>query len=378
MTRRELNLAIYEGTADRPLWQPRLEEWISYSRRRGTIPEQWRECDYLQIYDDLRCSVRYPASTGVVSTFSHCGVECSSEEGAVVTWEEPLDENHQATCHRTSSGEIRTVRQFVREGENIWNDRIREFPVKTVADLQVATDIVNAEQYQVNQEAFAQAAEHMGIRGEPTVFLPSSGFTELIKSWAGLPGTYYLLTDHREAVEEHLEACDRRDERSLEAALQLPCRIFNLGDHANNEFSPPPVLKRYLLPRWQKISRIMREHGRFVHTHWDGNSKTMLPYLKETGLHGVEALPPLPMGDMTLEEIKAAVGDDIVVLDLIPATHFLPHYSLQECLDFAQRVMDLFTPRLILGVSDEISGVGDIKRIEAISELVDKEYGLAE
>jgi len=367
MTRRELNLAIFEGTADRPLWQPRLEEWVNYNRRRGTIPAQWRDCDILQIYDDLRCSVRYAASAGV---------EGYLEEGAVETWEEPLDENHRAIYRRTRSGEIREVRQLVKEGEDVWNDRIREFPVKSVQDLQVATDIVNAQQYRVNAEAFARAAERMGIRGEPTIFLPGSGFTELIKSWAGLVGTYYLLADHREAVEEHLEACDRRDERAMRAALQLPCRIFNLGDHATNEFTPPPILQRYLLPRWQRIGRIMTENGRFVHTHWDGNSKTMLPYLQESGLHGVEALPPLPMGDMTLEEIKAAVGDNLVVLDLIPATHFLPHYSLQECLDFARRVMDLFTPRLILGVSDEISGVGDIRRIEAISELVDREYGL--
>ena len=84
------------------------------------------------------------------------------------------------------------------------------------------------------------------------------------------------------------------------------------------------------------------------------------------------------MGDMTLEQIKAAVGDSIVVLDLIPATHFLEHFSLQDCLDFAKRIMDMFTPRLILGVSDEISGVGKIERIEAISELVDELYGLAE
>lgn len=369
MTRRELNLAIFEGTADRPLWQPRLEEWISYTRRRGTIPEQWRDCDPLQVYDDLRCSVRYACSVGL---------DGWNSEGEVETWEETLDENHRAVHVRTRSGEITTVRQLVREGEEVYNDRIRDFPVKTAADLRVATDVIRAQQVKPNVERFAARAAEVGIRGEPTQFLPSSGFTELIKHWCGLPGTYYLLADHQAGVEEFLEACDERDDRHLEAAFQLPCRLFNLGDHATNEFTPPPILKRYLLPRWQRISRRMDEHGCFVHTHWDGNSKTMLPYLQESGLHAVEALPPLPMGDMTLEEIKAAVGDNIVVLDLIPTTHFLAHYSLQDCLDFAQRVMDMFTPRLILGVSDEISGVGDIRKIEVISELVDREYGLAE
>jgi hypothetical protein len=369
MTRRELNLAIFEGKADRPLWQPRLEEWIAYNRVRGTLPAPYASMEDLEIYDYLRCSTRYSASAGL---------EGSLAEGAVEIWEEPGDENHVLTHHRTRSGTTTTVRQVVRENGRIVNDRIREFPVKTPADLRVITDLIEAQQVSANPEAFAAAAARMGDRGEPTVFFSGCGFTELIKTWCGLLGTYYLLTDARDAVEEFLEVYDRYEDRLMEAALQLPCRIFNFGDHTTNEFTPPPILQRYVLPRWQRLSRVLTDHGRFVHSHWDGNSRTILPYLQESGLHGVEALPPAPMGDMTLEEIKAAVGDKLVVLDLIPTTLFLEHYSMQQCLDFTKRIMEMFTPRLILGVSDEISGVGKIERIEAISELVDDLYGLAD
>ncbi|NLO73447.1 MAG: hypothetical protein GX100_04965 [candidate division WS1 bacterium] len=369
MTRRELNLAIFAGTADRPLWQPRLEEWINWNRTRDTLPARYADLDNSAIYDDLRCSVRYP--------FWGLGLNQTSREGLVECWEEPgADENHVVTHHRTGSGTITTVRQLVRENGRVVNDRIREFPVKTPQDLRVLMDMVEAQEWTADPAAYAEADAQVGPRGEPNMFLNSSGFTDLIKFWAGLPGTYYLLTDAPAVVDEYMEACDRRDDRQLEAALQLPAHIYNLGDHATNEFTPPPILKRYLLPRWQKTARLMSEHGRYVHTHWDGNSAKILPFLQESGLHGVEALPPLPMGDMTLEEIKAAVGENIVALDLIPTTHFLEHFSLEECLEFAQRVMEMFTPRLILGVSDEISGVGQIQRIEAISELVDKLYGL--
>jgi hypothetical protein len=37
----------------------------------------------------------------------------------------------------------------------------------------------------------------------------------------------------------------------------------------------------------------------------------------------------------------------------------------------------MFAPRLILGVSDEISQVGQIEKIEAVSELVNEVCGLA-
>ena len=81
---------------------------------------------------------------------------------------------------------------------------------------------------------------------------------------------------------------------------------------------------------------------------------------------------------MTLEEIKSAVGDKMVVLDLLPAIDFLSYRPLNELLDFTRQVIDMFAPRLILGVSDEISQVGEIEKIEAVSNLVDKICGLAE
>ena len=368
MTRRELNLAIFEGTAERVLWQPRLETWIQHHTQAGTLPERYRDKDYWGIYDVLRCSVRYAASAGVGSY----------EPGDEIVHTAEQRGNQYVATVRTPRGELHTIHQDVWANGKLMNRRISGFPVKTVKDLEVLTYITERQQFRARPEVFQKAEQALAHRGEPTMFLSSSGFTELIKNHCGLVETYYLLTDHEKEVESYLEACDRRDDRMIEAALQLPCRIFNLGDHATNEFTPPPILKRYMMPRWQRISARLHKHDRFVHTHWDGNSHTMLPYLLDTGLDGVEALTPAPMGDMTLEEIKAAVKDKMIVLDLLPAIHFLSHYTLKETVEFARRVIDMFAPRLILGISDEISQVGEIEKVEAISELVDSICGLAE
>lgn len=366
MTRRELNLAIFEGTACRVLWQPRLETWIGHHRTHGTLPARYRGRSNLEIYDALRCSVRYAAGAGIDR------LPCR-EDVVRITEEHP---GHTVQHVRTPLGETTTVWRDVWEDERRVNHRIEEFPVKSVDDLRVFAWLVERQQFRANVEAHEQAAAAVGHRAEPTVGLGSSGFTELIKWGAGLPGTFYLLHDHPAEVEAYLEACDRRDDRLLDAALQLPCRIFSLGDHATNEFTPPPILEKYLLPRWHKIADRLHAAGRFVHSHWDGNSRLMLPLLRETRLDGVEALTPEPMGDMTLEQIKAAVGDEVVCLDLIPAIDFLPNRPLGEVLDFTRRIIDLFAPRLILGISDEISQVGEIERVEAITELVDEVCGL--
>ena len=368
MTRRELNLAIFEGTADKVLWQPRLETWIGHHMHKGTMPARFKDMGNLEIYDALHCSIRYAASAGI---------EYYEERDDLVRIHEQHP-GHSVDIVRSPVGEIRTVNQEVWEGGELQNRRIRDFPVKTVKDLRVATDLVNRAQFRAKPEAFTRAAAAVGHRAEPTVFLSSSGFTELIKWWCGLENTYYILHDHPKEVEKHLEACDHRDDRLLEVALQLPCRIFNLGDHATNEFTPPPILKKYLMPRWQRIAARLHAADRFVHTHWDGHSRLMLPYLQETHLDAVEALTPAPMGDMTLEQIKEAVQDKIVVLDLLPAIDFLPNHRTEDLLKFARRAIDMFAPKLILGISDEISQVGEIEKVEAVTELVDKVCGLAD
>ncbi|HID96494.1 MAG TPA: hypothetical protein EYP53_10645 [Candidatus Latescibacteria bacterium] len=368
MTRRELNIAIFEGTGEGVLWQPRLETWISHHMERGTLPERFRGMSNLEIYDALGCSIRYAASAGI---------ERFEIRDDMVRIEEHHP-NHTVLRVRTPVGEICTVYQDIWEDGRLVNHRIKDFPVKTVKDLRVVTDLVNRQQFRANPEDFRRAAKTVGHRAEPTLFLSSSGFTELVKTWCGLPNTYYLLYDHPAEVEAYLEACDRRDDRLIDEALKLPCRIFNLGDHATNEFTPPPSLKKYLMPRWQRIADRLHSEGRFVHTHWDGNSRTILPFLHETRLDGVEALTPAPMGDITLEQIKEAVGNKMVVLDLLPAIDFLPYRPLKEVLEFARRVIDMFAPKLILGISDEISQVGQIEKVEAISKLVDEICGLAD
>jgi len=368
MTRKELNLAIFEGTADAVLWQPRLETWISHHSERGTLPERFRGMGDLEIYDALRCSVRYAAAAGID--------RFEVRDDLLRTVEQ--HPNHTVETVRTPAGQIRTVYQDVWENGRRVNHRIIEFPVKTVADLAVVHDLVNREQFRANPETFHRVTRAVGHRAEPTMFLSSSGLTDLIKWWCGLPDTYYLLHDHPADVEAYLEDCDRRDDRLLDAALGLPCRLFNLGDHATNEFTPPPILKKYLIPRWQRIADRLHAAGRFVHTHWDGNSRLMLRFLRETRLDGVEALTPAPMGDMTLDEIKQAVGDAIAVLDLLPAIDFLPNRPLDDLLEFARKAIDMFAPKLILGISDEISQVGQIEKVEAVSTLVEEICGLAD
>jgi len=51
--------------------------------------------------------------------------------------------------------------------------------------------------------------------------------------------------------------------------------------------------------------------NRFIRCHVDGYAKPLLHLFKETVWDGVEALTLKPVGDVTLEEIKRALDDEM-------------------------------------------------------------------
>lgn len=75
---------------------------------------------------------------------------------------------------------------------------------------------------------------------------------------------------------------------------------------------------------------------------------------------------------MTLEEIKQGLGDEVFLIDGIPAVYFdetFPVEVLEQC---THKIIDLFAPKLILGISDEISSTGDIERVRLVTRIVDE------
>jgi hypothetical protein len=90
---------------------------------------------------------------------------------------------------------------------------------------------------------------------------------------------------------------------------------------------------------------------------------------------GLEALTPLPQGDVSLEQIKEHIGDK-VLLDGIPAVLFLPTYTCEKLMETVEQIVDLFHPRLVLGVSDEVpqgaEAGGAIKKLKMVAEWCQK------
>ena len=357
---RELNLAVFERPegVNRVLWQPRLDHWYNVNRKLGTLPDAYKDKTLLEIYDDLDCSPRpYTYFNSLLLINEGPDVECTSwenEDYSYTKWETPLGTNSQK----------------VKKIEHGCSWYLEEFPIKTIKDIAVWEYILRERTVEFDYERFEECQELIGDRAEPTIFLPRIPLQRLFIDYIGFENTIYFLHDYPALIEGFIRIIEATDNKIYDIVKKSPIRIINFGDNIDSNMGSMPLFKTYILPYYRRRSRELKQAGKFTHAHWDGNVKLYLKYALETELNGIEALTPLPQGDMTLEEMKQALGEKMVLLDGIPATFFLPHTPLSKLIDTTRRILDMFLPHLILGISDEIPPIGEIERVRLVSEIV--------
>ena len=188
----------------------------------------------------------------------------------------------------------------------------------------------------------------------------------------GVENAIYALADFPEAVERFFLALEQNQERMIAVINQSPIEMINFGDNLHCKTLPPYYFEKYVLPAYQKRCKLLHKAGKFVYSHWDGDTKDILRYAKMTGLDGIEAITPKPQGDVTLQEVKEALGDDLWLIDGIAAILFDKEFTEEELTDQVQECIRLFAPKLILGISDELSSTGDIERIRLVGRIVDE------
>ena len=183
----------------------------------------------------------------------------------------------------------------------------------------------------------------------------------------GIFGKPWLI----EEIKEYLKIAEEAEDQLYEVLEKCPVFSLNFGENIDARFNPPKIFNEYLVPYYKKRVEQLHKAGKFCFIHMDGALKPLLPYINDAGFDAVEGATPLPQGDVTLEELKEALGDTILI-DGIPMLLFLPQYSYEELEEFTKKVLNLFSPNLILGISDEISPPGDIEKVKFVSKIVEE------
>ncbi len=246
-----------------------------------------------------------------------------------------------------------------------------EYWVKSIEDLQVWKYILTDASFYVFSPFVRYAHWKLGDRGVVSGFALRSPYQRCILEIMGFHRAITFLRRYPREMEDFFAFLDEKDDQVYRKLARSSIPIINFGENIDAGLTPPRLFEKYCMPYYERRVKELHAAGKFCHIHMDGMLKDLLPYLNQLPFDGLEALTPAPAGDVTLEELKPAIGNKIL-LDGIPSTLFLPQYSMDFVREYTQKVLETFSPNLILGVSDEFPPNGDIRKIELIAQMVEQ------
>lgn len=358
----ELNRQIIKGKSNgKIIWQPRIYCWMDDKRFLGEkLPEPFTGLDKPDIYKELGCSNRCYEYNGCVQHIP---------DPRIKNYSKKLDELHTEYVTETPVGTLTTVLRTNTSNPGVFQSK---WAVTCEEDMKVMMWIQEHTDYKWNQEHYDNMYKKWGTLGLPSLYVPRVNMQHLFIDIMGVTESIYALTDYPNIVEKYFTALHENHERFLKVLADSPIEWVNYGDNIHSGVLSPQLFEKYVLPAYLEREKIMRPAGKFTFAHWDGDCKPLLKYAKTCGLDGIEAITPLPQGDVTLEEMKEGLGDEITLIDGIAAVLFEPTFPVEQLIEQTKKVIDLFAPNLILGISDEMPSNGDIERVRLVGEIVNE------
>jgi len=344
-----MNLAVFRGEPlPHVFFQPRFEPWLAWHEQFGSLPERLRGLSLCDAYDLIGASMRtvhyYTGQPGPIERRFSSEVRVTERRTGDILkrrYDTPhgaLFETEQLTVDRT----WRTV----------------AFAAKTADDLPALCWLLERRAITFNEETYKAGLDFIGDRGYGHFWVPKSPYLALAQQWMKYEDFIYALTDRRGEVEDIMRVIDDSYDQLYEQLTSCDLvKILNFGENIAMAYFSTRFFEEYAIPWYEKRAGQLRRAGIFTHIHIDGYFRPLLPYLADLPFDGLEALTPEPQGDVTLEEMCEHMGDKIL-LDGIPAVLFLDHHSREELQACTEQVIELFHPRLVLGISDELPEAG--------------------
>lgn len=342
------------------IWQPRIQCWLTDKQFAGEkLPEPYEGKTKAEIFKELGCSARI---------YEYNGCFYPIDGPKIKRYVNQLSDLLTEHVIETPVGKVTCVTEKTISSPH---ELRKKWWAETKEDIKVFTYIAENSEWGWNEEHFQKTMKEWGNLGAPTVFIPRVNVQHLYIDIMGVEKAVYGLMDYQEEIETYFKALGNNHKRMIDVINQSPINIINFGDNLHCGTLPPYYFEKYVQPAYIERCEQLHAGGNFVYAHWDGDTKALLPYAKTCGLDGIEAITPKPQGDVTIEEVKEALGDDIYLVDGIAAVLFDDIFPEEQLIQQTEEIIKLFKDKLILGISDEISSTGDIERIKTVGKIVD-------
>jgi hypothetical protein len=368
MTERERLLAVLEGrTPDRTPWYADLSWWRLARETDGTLAPRYQgDAGYLTMHREAGAGIYLFAPMQWHE--SHDGTVAGTTTTSAAN---PLD---VVTTIETPFGVLRSVSR--RLPESATSAYVEHF-VKGPADLLAVRHFFEHRAFEADYTGWAATDERWGDDGLAFVLSPicTSGLQTLITRWAGIETVARLAADCPDELARTVGAMEEADDGIFRILCDGPGRVVEFPENLSGEVTGGRLMRRYAMPCWRRRIAQLHGAGKKVGIHNDGTLRQSLPLLVEAGFDFIESVTPAPVGDMTMEEMRAVVGADVVLIGGVPGAMLSP---LTDDATFDAFVRDVLRScpvgtAFVLAVADQAPPDARFERIARVREIVDRD-----
>ncbi len=350
------------GKPDAMVFFGDMTYWYSAHQQIGDLPEIWRGPRGIgQLHRDLGLGEYVPGCCAYATAEGDgVHVEGKTENGVrTLEWHTPLG----------------TLRQCQEYSAPSFSWGYTEHAVKTADDLKVLRYIMEHRRYRPTPETIVKIDKDYADFGVPIVAVPGSPITELNKTWMGIMDMCYLLADEPVEVKKTLEAIAESQDSIYAITEASACPYVMICENLTAE-TMGGYFDEFIGPYQTRRMAGLHAHGKKALIHNDGTLRGTLEKLAATGVDCVDSVVPAPVGDVTVADLRALAGDEILLLGGLPGAMFAPPFTARHMEKHVREIIRLHkdSGRFMLGVADQVPPNGDLELVRLVSNLVE-EYG---
>ena len=383
----ERMMAVLQGRKpDRHPFVTRLETWYKSHQRSGTLPERFKDMSLPEVHravgvGQLKFMVPYALKLR--------GVEVSARfEGQPFyhAWE-PVFENFPGmwdivsnekagetiTELRTPVGALHLRHVILTEGIFTGTEPyLKEHLIQEDSDYRTVEYILERAEYVPLYDKLAAEQDRLGDMAFVVPLPHRIPFQQVLLEYLGEINLFYALHDAPHRIQRLLDILDRQMVDILHRFADFDWPYVEFPDNLHGLMTNPRLFTEYCLPAYQRYTEILHNQGKKVGSHTDGEVKSLLGLLKESGLDVCESFSPAPLTRCTFAEAWAIWEGGLLIWGGIPSPILEESTSEEDCMRYVQEVLDQVAGQpIILGVVDLFMRHNSIDRVQKIASSVE-------
>ena len=201
---------------------------------------------------------------------------------------------------------------------NFW---IKQHFIKSPEDYRVMEFYWRDMQFHGNYAAIHEAVRRIAGDGLTYVRVAKSPAQEMLYQLMGIERYSLDFYDHRDLFDSLYATMCGRYEELYELAAAAPVEILVLGDNTTSDVVGDERFRKYCMPTYKRLNEVISGSGKKLAVHMDGKLAPLETAIGEAEFDILEALTPLPMGDVSIKQARQHWPDKALWINFTSSMH---------------------------------------------------------